>query len=218
MKISKELMDRLTNFLFEAIGSKVMDGITYTMEISPEDDEAIKNYLELRDMVVREGFKNNEVFRVYNAKNGYIFDMDLTIVRYLNDKVFKAVSKNTGMNCDGNAVIGYGPEVRRKQDMESLAKYCISQFESNKTEFEVALFSRNSVPRITLSGKDSAKGGQGKNVVVTYNAYAIRHWDIEEINNRLLIPKGLRITRITPCEILPSKTGMRFVISVGRAR
>lgn len=218
MKISKELMDRLTNFLFEAIGGKVVDGITYTMEISPEDDEAIKNYLELKDMVVKEGFKNNEVFRVYNVANGYIFDMDLAIVRYLNDKVFKAVSKNTGLNCDGNAVIGYGPEVRRKQDMESLAKYCISQFESNKTEFEVALFSRNSVPRITISGKDSAKGSQGKGVVVTYNAYAIRHWDIEEINNRLLIPKGLRITRIKPCEILPSKTGMRFVLSVGRAR
>ena len=218
MKISKELMDRLTNFLFEAIGGKVVDGITYTMEISPEDDEAIKNYLELKDMVVKEGFKNNEVFRVYNVANGYIFDMDLAIVRYLNDKVFKAVSKNTGLNCDGNAVIGYGPEVRRKQDMESLAKYCISQFESNKTEFEVALFSRNSVPRITISGKDSAKGSQGKGVVVTYNAYAIRHWDIEEINNRLLIPKGLRIRRIKPCEILPSKTGMRFVLSVGRAR
>lgn len=218
MKISKELMDGLTTFLIKAIGSKVLDGITYAMEISPEDDAMIKEYLALRDRVVSEGFKNNEVFRVYSATNGYIFDMDLAIARYLNDKVFKVVSKSTGMPCNGDAVIGTGPEGRRHQDMENLAKYCISQFESGKTNFEVALFSRNSVPRITISGKDTAKGNQGKNVVVTYNAYAIRHWDIEEINNRLLIPKGLRITRIKPCEILPSKTGVRFELSVGRAR
>lgn len=74
----------------------------------------------------------------------------------------------------------------------------------------MALFSKNSTNRIILNGKNS----KGEAIAVKYNAYAIRHWDIELINEKLLIPAGFRVSRIQPCEILPSKTGVSFVFTL----
>ena len=57
----------------------------------------------------------------------------------------------------------------------------------------------------------------GKPVLVKYDAFAIRHWDLGDINTKMLIPAGIRIVKIEPSEILPPKTGVRFVLHLAEA-
>ena len=62
----------------------------------------------------------------------------------------------------------------------------------------------------------TAKTPNGEAITIKYNAYSIRHWDIEIINEKLLIPAGIRVATIEPCEILPSKNGVTFVLYLDR--
>lgn len=204
---SKEMMNLLTTFLVCEIGSKSLDGITYTMVTKePKDKENLEKYMAIRDEVTKCGFNQDEVFRVYEVSNGYIFDMDLNIAKRITIKLAQAVEKTNGVNVGNGDLIGNSPEKRRKSDMLGLARYIQQEYNAGNDIANVALFSRNSVPHIIISGKTP----NGNVVSEKFNAYAIRHWDIETVNAKLLIPAGIRIARIEPYEILPSKTGVKF--------
>lgn len=217
MGISKQLIDGLTDFLVVNIESRAKDGITYAMAFKEGDTALIEKCKGIKENVLKEGYGQDQVFRVYEVSNGYIFDMDLSIAKYITKELAKVVAKNNKLVLPTDDLIGDAPEKRRRKDMQKLAKYCKSQYEKGINVFEVALFSRNSVPKITITGSDAANNGRDKSVIVVYNAYAIRHWDIEEVNRNLLVPTGIRIAKIRPCEILPSKTGVRFELSLDRA-
>lgn len=206
-KVSSELINMLTDFLINEIGSKSLDGITYSMVTKQsKDEENYKRYMEIRKEAQKCGFAHDEVFRVYEVSNGYIFDMDMSVVKKISYELSKAVSKTNGGQTPVGDLIGNNPEKRRKSDMLGLAKYVKSEFDNGNRVVEVALFSRNSTPKITITGI----GAKNEMLMVKYNAYAIRHWDIEVVNGSLLIPAGIRIAKIEPCEVLPSKTGVRF--------
>jgi hypothetical protein len=115
------------------------------------------------------------------------------------------VAKYNGGKTPTGDLIGDKPEQRRKAEMTSLAKKVKKSYEKGDRKIEVALFSRNKTPRIVVNGKTV----NGEPVSVFYDAYALRHNDIEVVNDKLLIPIGIKITKITPYEILPSKTGVR---------
>ena len=204
---SKNMMNMLTEFLVCEIGSKALDGITYSMVTKePKDKEALARYMEIRDEVTACGFGADEIFRVYEVSNGYIFDMDLNIAKKITIKLAQAVERTNGVAVGNGDLIGDSPEKRRKSDMLGLAKFIQQEYNAGRDLTEVALFSRNSVPHIIITGKSP----KGEIISEKFNAYAIRHWDIETINARLLIPAGIRIARIEPYEILPSKTGVKF--------
>lgn len=214
-KQSEKVMSLLTEFMVREIGSKALDGITYTMTLKdPKDKENTDRYKEIYKEVRAAGFSSDEVFRAYEVSNGYIFDMDLNVVKNISIQLAKAVERTNGIKFANGDLIGDSPEKRRKSDMNGLANYVLNEFKKGNTITEVALFSRNSVPHIVISGKTLSKNGKPENnyVTVKYNAYAIRHWDIEVINSKLLIPAGIRISKIEPCEVLPSKTGVKFLI------
>lgn len=214
MELSKELVNGLTGFLVTNIESKALDGITYVMAFK-NDKELIEDCKHIKEEAIKNGFNNDQCFRIYELVNGYIFDMDLSVAKFLTKKLYHAVTKD--QNGSHGDLIGDRPEQRRREDMKKLAKYCKSQYEKGIQTFEVALFSRNSVPRIVVSGSEKGPGNKGNGIIAQYNAFAIRHWDIEEINATLLGPIGLKISKIKPCEILPPKTGVRFEITVTRA-
>ena len=208
---SKEMINLLSEFLVKEIGSKALDGITYALvKKDKSDKDNFNKYSHIKDVVTECGYDRDEAFRVYELSNGYIFDMDLNFAKKITIKLAKAVENMNGVDVGSGDLIGDGPDRRRKSDMIALAKYCKSEFDKGKRLITVALFSRNSVPHIIITGKDQ----NGKYVSEKYNAYAIRHWDIETINSKLLIPAGIRISRIEPFEILPSKTGVRFDITL----
>ncbi len=212
-KPSRALMDMLSDFLVSEIQSRALSGITYTMLFKdPKEKETYEKYMKIREEALKCGYGQNEVFRAYEVSNGYIFDMDLSVAKFITAELSKSVAKNNGGQTPVGDLIGDAPEKRRKEDMTLLAKYVKGQFKEGKKVLEVALFSRNSVPRIVINGQDKA----GQSVLLKYNAYAIRHWDIEEINTKLLVPAGLRISKIEPCEILPPKTGVRFILHLSK--
>lgn len=206
-KASTELINMMTEFLICEIGSKALDGITYAMVLKDDrDKENYKKYMAIRKEAQNCGYSTDEAFRVYEVANGYIFDMDISAAKKITAELSKAVSATNGGKTPVGDLIGNGPEKRRKSDMVGLAKYVKSEFEAGNDVIEVALFSRNSTPRIMITGI----GPKNEMLTVKYNAYAIRHWDIETVNAKLLIPAGIRIAKLEPCEVLPSKTGVKF--------
>lgn len=210
-EFSDSLVSMLTEFMVCEIGAKTLDGITYTMLMKdPRDKEIYDKYMLIKREAVKCGFSSEEVFRTYEVSNGYIFDMDIMTAKQMTVKLSEAVAKmNNNATPIGN-LIGDRPEQRRKKDMISLARYLKNKYDSGTRQTEVALFSRNSSNKIVLNGK----GPKGETLTITYNAYALRHWDIEKVNEQLLIPAGFRVSRIQPCEVLPSKTGVAFIFTM----
>lgn len=210
-KFSKELLDKMTDFVLTEIGAKALDGITYVMILKDgRGDELYKRCVDIKREVAKCGFKDGEAFRIYELKNGYIFDMDMTVVKRITVELSKAVAKANGNTTAVGDLIGDKPSARRKDDMLALAKYIKKSYDSGKDKVEVALFSRNSINRIIVT----CTGPDGKPLAIKYNSYAIRHWDIESINANILVPAGLRISKLEPCEVLPSKNGVKFLLHI----
>lgn len=204
---STELINSMTEFLIYEIGSKSIDGITYAFVLkNDKDKESYRKYMDIRKEASKCGYSMDEAFRVYEVSNGYIFDMDLSVAKKISYELAKAVSKTNGGATPVRDMIGNSPDKRRKSDMVGLAKYVKSRFDANQDIVEVALFSRNSTSSINVT----CVGQNNEMLVIKYHAYAIRHWDIEMVNKNLLIPAGIRISRLEPCEVLPSKTGVKF--------
>lgn len=207
-EFSKALLDMLSEFMICEIGAKALDGITYTMILKDKKDKAIYDkYMTIKKEATKCGYSNDEVFRVYEVANGYIFDMDLNTAKQITAEIAKAVAKQNGGQTPTGELLRDTPDQRRKKDMVLLAKKLKEEYDKGNTQVEVALFSRNSTNRIIITGKDK----NGNTLAVKYDAYAIRHWDIEIINEKFLIPAGFRVKRIQPCEVLPKKTGVSFV-------
>ena len=211
-EMSKELLDMLTEFTVCEVGSKVVDGITYTLLLKTERDrELVERYKRIKVETANCGYVSNEVFRMYELSNGYIFDMDMRVARAITAQIVRTINREQN-NIKNPDLISDAPERRRKKDIIALSKYIIDQFNQGKREIEVALFSKNTTDRIVINGT----GPNGEALVISYRAYAIRHWDIELLNEKLLIPQGLRISRIQPFEVLPSKTGVSFLFTLER--
>lgn len=209
--MTKQLQNMLTEFFICEIKSKAMDGVTYAMVLdngTQKEQNNLKKYRAICEEASRCGYRSDELFRGYKIANGFIFDMDIGIAKGILMNIISAVNNTNGDSGNTNPqdVIGDSPDKYRKSDMLALARYVKSEFESGKNKVEVALYNRNANPKIIMTVKNT----DGSNVTIKYNAYAIRHWDIEIINDKLLIPAGIRISRLEPCEILPLKNGVTF--------
>jgi len=215
-EFSKRLLDMLSEFMVRELGSKVLDGVTYTFVFNTEaDKQTYEEYMAIKQEATNCGYTNDEVFRTYKLSNGYIFDMDLNTAKQITTEVYKRVAKDNNMSTDESQnsnfdLIKDNPENRRKRDIVGLARYLKSEFDKGNKQVEVALFSRNSSNKIIINGKLP----NGNPVSLRYNAYILRHWDIEILNEKFLIPAGFRVKRIQPLEILPSKTGASFLITM----
>ena len=168
----------------------------------------IENLRKIREEAFNCGFEANELFRIYEVSNGWIYDIDMNIAKKITVEISKIVAKNNGGKTPTGDLIGDKPERKRKAEMTALAKKVKKAYENGAREMEIALFNRNTTNRITVSGKTTT----GEPVSVMYDAFSLRHTDIEVVNDKLLIPIGIKITRIVPYDILPSKTGVRCKI------
>lgn len=213
-KLSKEVVEGLTDVMLNVIGGKAYDGITYAMyNGSAENDKKVVAQVNaIREEIKKEGFEPNNFIKLIKAPNGVIFDMDLQVSREINNALAQIVAKKTGNQQLAQIdLTSDGPLKRRKQDFELLVKYIISESKKGNNVVSVALFSRNYVPKIVYTAKNAKK----EDVKVTINSFAIRYWDIEAVNE-LLITQGYRIVNVKIGEILPTKTGVRFEIQVAK--
>lgn len=213
--LSKTSVNLITKFLTCEIDKRVLDGITYTLVLNDgKHNKEIEEFNEIRKSLDNDGFTATEVFRRYDLSNGYIYDLDLSQAVALTVKLSQAVAKmNNGNSPVGDMNISKESAERRSDDLKLLAKKVIASAKEGKNKIEVALFSRNKVPRIVVSGTDR----NNKAVACQYDAFAIRHLDLEEVNSNYLVPTGLRIVKIETCEILPTTTGVRCILYIARA-
>lgn len=207
----EELMNSLSAFMIHEIGSKALDGITYTMLFKSEKDrETFERYKRIREQATQCGFNSDEIFRIYEVKNGYIFDMDLRVAKEVVAKLAASVAKSNGGQTPTDRILMDMPDQRRKRDMVNLYKYLKGEYNNGRLRTEVALFSRNSTNKIIITGQ----GPKSEAMAIKYEAYALRHWDIEALNEQFLIPANFRVKSIQPCEVLPSKTGVSFIFTM----
>ena len=209
-KFSSNLINGLTEFLICELGGKALQGITYTMVLKDKAGlKEFERYKLIKEESLKCGYSNDEVFRIYELRNGYILDMDVNIARKISIELIKALEKTDKSSIDMDIALG-SMQKRKSSDMARLAKQIKNSHEQGEKEIEVALFSRNTVPRIVINGV----GPNNEPMPTKYNAYSIRHWDLTELNQNILIPEGLRVSKIEPIEILPSKTGVRFILTI----
>lgn len=205
-KLDKDIMDIITSFFISEIGSKAMDGVTYALIINNDKNKGIcKSYLDIKRKLQQSGHGINDVFRVFEVANGYVFDLDMSIAKRILHELSKAL-RNTDPTIKNIDYIGNYPENRRKSDLNGLAKYIKYKYDNKVNTVEVALYNRNPSTKIWISGI----GQRNEMIAVEYNAYAVRHYDIKTLNEMFLIPAGIRVSRVEPCEILPSSNGVSF--------
>ena len=214
-QMSKQLKDMLSEFMIREIGAKVLDGITYTF-VDSNDKEKNKEYNVIREEATANGFGGKEIIRVFKVSNGFIYDLDIDIAKAITQELYKVVAKDNNLSINVNEnpnfrIIGETPKKRRMEEIEKISKFILNKAKTGEMDFEVALFSRNKTNQIIINGID---GDSGDRISVRYNAYALRHYDLEIVNEKYLIPAGYRVCNVKPLEILPSKTGVCFNIRV----
>jgi hypothetical protein len=212
--ITEELLNLTTWFVVNELSGMAIDGVTYALLIKgTKDDNTYKNCIEIAKAAKEAGFQDGEIFRIYEVRNGWIADLDMAITKRIIWKLAEEV-KDKDMSAEkASEIVNRGPEERRKNDIKSLGRFLKNAFQEGRTEVDVALYSRNIVPKIFITGK----GLKGERLCLQYSAFALRQSDIAAVNEHILIPKyGIRVRKITPCEILPSKTGVRFTMSLER--
>lgn len=208
-KFSEDLINMLTDFLVCQIGSKTIDGVTYDLMLKDSDLDmrVYDRYNDIRKEADNCGYRDSEVFRVYRMSNGYIMDMDLMAVKQINSQMLAAIKRNTSDANDTSDVTDM-PERQRKSEVVRFANYLKSKYDKGIKEFEVALYNRESTGTIIINGVLE----DGRKASVKYDAFAIRHWDIETVNKKIIAHKGFIVRSIVPCEILPNKEAASFII------
>lgn len=211
-KMSEELLDKMADFVIHELGTNGIYGITYAFSKNTDRDceDNFNRYAGIREEANACGYKNNSIFRISEVANGYIYDLDIRAAKKILMILLESSGSITGIENKVYDIIENKPEERREKDMRALAKHVIEQLDNGKNKIEVALYNRNSVPRIVFSAKTQA----GNEVLMKYKAYSIRHWDIETVNEKYLMPLGARIKSILVGEILPTKTGVRCVLGI----
>ena len=214
-QISENLLNLISEFVINELGSKVIDGITYTfISKEPYDVEYYEKYKFIRDTANQEGFGDKELIRIYEVCNGYIFDLDLYIAKVIISEMYKGVLMNDGTlkspSDYKDTFIKDKPEQRRKRDMANIARKVKAEYDKGNTQMDIALFSKNTTHKIIVTGTDR----KGKKMMSTYDSYVLRHEDLRLVNEEFLIPAGIKIDAIKPCEILPNKNGLLFTIHI----
>ena len=204
----------MTEFIINEIGGKAIEGITYAFvrtdaRANQSDRDRYQQYKELRNMLDRQGFQKEDIFRMYQVQNGIIFDIDMAIVKKIGTILTNRMLEQDGEQPNPD-IIGDRPEKRRKGDMVQLARYLKKCYDAGEYIVDVALFSRNQVPEIVINGKIPT----GEYAIQRFKAYAIRQWDLEDVNKNILLPMGLKIKQLAPGMILPTKTGVLFQLQL----
>lgn len=205
-------MEDLTRMYAREICDSIVQGITYALTFK-SDEMKNKEYLDIKQKLKESGFNSSEVMRVFELCNGYIFDLDLSMAqRIAIDLIKSTLTADEKLSNSDKYMLRDKPRERHELDMQKLADECVKKAsESNKdvVEHEVALFSKNKGNVIKFNAQVNVRG-KLKPYLFTYSAYALKHTDLEELNRCLLVPRGLKICKVQPCEILPTKTGVKF--------
>ena len=212
VNLSDDAVGKLAEVICTDIHTNIVKGVTYILlEEKPNTKVRLDMYMGLRREIDSEGFKPDEVFRVYKVSNGYVFDMEQEIAV----SITKAIMQKSGSLDDKNmrAVLNSVVErskVRREKEMKRLAALFYKAYKAGKTSLEVLLFGKNEVGKVIITVKD------GKDdYVITYPSFMLRPSDMQSVNEEYLIKSGIRIKSIETGEIVGTNRGLRVVVNLG---
>lgn len=222
-KFTGEMIDQLGEFLVNDVADKLVFGITYCMYLDDnvEDRKKIDRYDDLRNKMKSNGIDPDTIFQKIKVTNGYVYNLEVEVARKIMGIVIDRMnrySKTDRGKKIRNDIFKDKPTKRRVEDIQEMAKYLIKSYKKDNPHgeikrVEVAIFSRNSTNKIVCMAKDAKD--MKKDKMLNFMAYAIRQYDLNEVN-KIMISNGFKIIGSRIGEILPSKTGVRYTISVDR--
>lgn len=203
VQLNKEVIDLIAPIVANDIGVKVLDGINWAL-VNNRHVNKQKKYGEIRAQLNNMGFKPTEVFRVFSVPNGVVYDFDKVVLKSLVSEFVKDVP-------DGDCAvkrINSAYSKRRYADMQRLADYVVAQAQEGQKEALVALFSKTNNFEIKFHTRKEGT----KRKAYSLPAFAIRHWDLQELNVDYIIPRGYLVEKIEIVEILPAENGISFML------
>lgn len=205
MKVTDEAAAKVSTIFANNLGEKVFDGINWTFVLE-SDVGTLQEYENIRQELKDMGYTHGEILRAYKAPNGLIYDIDAKVVKMLV-KSTMAGSESEGL-C--NELIESAYEARRNMEMSRLHVFLAKAFKAGQTKVSLALFNTNKGNRITYNTLIESGSHANQKVEIRLPAFALRHWDLEELNRNYLIPARIKIQKVQLVEILPTKTGVGF--------
>lgn len=205
LNITDEVLDKIAVIVANDIGAKVMDGINWTFVLDT-DTVKINEYESIRESLRSLGYKSNEVLRAFKVPNGIVYDIDADVVKKLVTSLMSQSEKAD--TCYSIMKTAY--EERRNSEFAKLQVFIIKAIKNGKKNVSLALFNKNKGSKIVYKVKVTNGIYKGKFMEITLDAFALRHWDLEELNQNYLIPARCKIKRIEVIDILPTLTGVGF--------
>lgn len=218
LNLPNDIMEELIDFYANEISNKLFIGVTYGLILKGGvSDSKIQKYLNLKQRVMENNTSNGDIMRAFELCNGYIFDLGLRPAQELALNLIKSTySTDEQLSKNDIMMIRDLPINKRKADLKALADKCLSVAKEHPNDkqiiYDVALYSRNSLNEI----KFAAQGPKGEKLQVRYDAFSLKHTDLDELNRAHLVTKRFRVSSIQPCEILPTRTGVRFRLYLER--
>lgn len=216
-RIPSDLREELLDMFYDEVGTFLIRGVTYGLVLKDARTEAkVKKYLELKYKLEECGVLN--IFRVYELCNGHIFDFGLRYAQELTlDLLRDSYEKGEQVPKNDVLMLNNVPVQKRKSELNNLGKLCVKKLtekpkDQQYAEFNVGLYNRNTVPVIRFQ----AEGTDGSKLLLKYDAFALKHTDLDVLNREILVPRGYRVCKVQPCEIFPTCTGAKFRLWVER--
>lgn len=201
-----EIEKKLLKFYNDTVGAEIMRGITYTLTL--DTDSCNQEYLKLNGLLKDAGYEQYNLLKVSKLCNGYIFDMDLSLAKREAAKTLMLYDKKS-IDLNTKSAINSYPNERIESEKVKLANYIIKEFEAGNSKLSIALYSRNQTGKIVYK-----VFVDNQPILMRYDAFALRKENLESINEKFLVVKGLKIAKIRACEILPTRTGAGFELYI----
>ena len=211
MEFSKTLKNQLSEFLLTQLGSKVTNGITYSLLLKDSDRQLIEKFMLIREEANKCGYDSDQVFRVFEVVNGYAFDMDLGTAKGILNTLCRKMINQQGLKGTYFDILNTAPTGNKTKEAKLLANTIINEYKKGNDKISVALFSTNESNRIAITCRYN-----GEKHILNYKAFNLTHWDLGVVNSNYLIPNGLKISSVKPCEVLVSRTGISFILNIVR--
>jgi len=182
------LTSRIVKYFLLDIGKNASNGITYTLWL--KDDKGRQVYQEAQDTakLMAEQWRGTDLFKLDELENGYIIDLDFSIVASL-------------LRVIGGQELAGKASQRRVDDILGLSEYINKMAKQGKKDIDVILYSFVKSNKIYYQNK-------------YIRAYQVRHWDISSVNMVLLSQYGLDIVKTEPISVLPNRHGVLYKLRI----
>lgn len=168
----------------------------------------IERYHALTERVKAVCKNPDRVFRELELRNGFVYILDRRITSTINEAIKQKVRELNGKEARVDELPDPQEVIADYQKL--LGEYVIEQMRNGRDRFDVAMYTKASGPEIVITGRSALNPEEM--LAVRYRSFPLLVEDIMEVNKQYLNPIDLKISKIKPGEILPSRQGISFTL------